>query len=145
MATPRTDWLLLALDAAGSKGLTPVQLQKTLFLLGKKMPDQVGTEFYDFKPYHYGPFDRAVYTDAEKLAATGRIEIEQREGENFNRYIITRDGEVDVSRLAYEAKDVFEYLKDKLLPWIRSQTFQSLVSAIYAEYPEMRKHSVFQG
>lgn len=142
----RIDWLLLALNAAGSKGLSPVQLQKTLFLLGQKMADKVGAGFYDFQPYHYGPFDRDVYTDAEKLAASGRIEIEQREGESFNRYIITREGEVDVSRLAhYEAEEVSEYLREKLIPWVRSQSFQSLVSAIYAEYPEMRKHSVFQG
>ena len=127
-------------------GLSPVQLQKTLFLLGKKMPKAVGESFYSFQPYNYGPFDRTIYTDAQRLADKGQIQIERRANESFDRYVITRDGEVDISRLAhYEAKDVSVYLREKLVPWIQAQTFESLVSAIYAEYPDMREHSVFQG
>jgi len=30
------------------------------------MPDQVDADFYNFKPYHYGPFDKTVYDDAEE-------------------------------------------------------------------------------
>lgn len=140
----RKDWTLLAITAAKMKGLSPVQLQKTLFLLGREMGPAVGSNFYDFKPYHYGPFDRSVYTDAEQLAKAGEVEITQRPGENWNSYVATRDGEVRASWLAREAPAAAEYL-DELVNWVQHQSFQSLVTAIYAEYPEMRANSVFQG
>jgi hypothetical protein len=141
----RSDWLLLALDAAGSKGLSPVQLQKALFLLGKELPDVVAaTGWYDFEPYNYGPFDSAVYSDAKNLANSREAEIVQREGETWNRYLITRDGEVRASYVAREHPKVADYLR-RLVAWVQAQTFQSLVSAVYAKYPDMRANSVFQG
>ena len=39
---------------------------KKPFLVGELMPDQVGADFYQFYGYHYGPFDKTVYDDAEK-------------------------------------------------------------------------------
>jgi hypothetical protein len=140
----RQDWTLLAICAADARGLSPVQLQKTLFLLGKAMPQVVGGGFYKFAPYHYGPFDRAVYTDAEQLAHSGEVEITQREGENWNRYIPTRDGEIRASFLQREAPEAAKYLNE-LVGWVQQQSFQSLVAAIYEKYPEMRTNSVFQG
>lgn len=140
----RKDWTLLAVEAAGVQGLSPVQLQKTLFLLGKEMPEAVGNAFYQFQPYHYGPFDHGVYADAEQLAKAGEVEITHRKGENWNRYVITRDGTVRASFVKREAPAAFEYVC-RLVEWVHGQTFQSLVTAIYAKYPEMRKNSVFQG
>lgn len=141
----RKDWTLLAIATAKTKGLSPVQLQKTLFLLGKEMSDAVArTGFYDFEPYHYGPFDRAVYTDAVQLAKGGEVEITQRAGENWNSYVATRDGEIRASWLAREVPAAVAYL-DRLVEWVQSQSFQGLVTAIYAKYPEMRANSVFQG
>jgi hypothetical protein len=140
----RSDWTLLAIDAAGREGLSPVQLQKTLFLLGKRLPSAVGSDWYDFQPYHYGPFDRKVYTDAERLAAKDEVEVIQRQGESWNRYALTRDGEIRTSYLCRENPDAVEYLK-RLVEWVQQQTFQTLVTTIYAEYPEMRANSVFQG
>ena len=70
MAVTRSDWTLLAICAGGFRGLSPVQLQKTLFLLGKQLPEAVTADFYDFQAYHYGPFDRTVYVDAERLSNT---------------------------------------------------------------------------
>jgi len=140
----RKDWTLLAICAAGHKGLSPVQLQKTLFLLGKEIPEAVNGDFYDFQPYNYGPFDRRAYIDAEALADEGRVEISQNAGENWNRFTATRDGEIKASYLQREVPEATEYLS-RLVPWVQQQTFQQLVKAIYAKYPEMRANSVFQG
>lgn len=140
----RKDFTLLAVDAAKSKGLTPVQLQKTLFLLRMKMPQAVPDNFYDFKPYNYGPFDRMVYSDAESLVKEGQVEIRQWPGENWNRYLVTREGEIRASYAAHERAEVADYIA-RLVEWVQKQTFESLVTAIYAQYPEMRANSVFQG
>ena len=40
---------LLALGAAQGKALTPVQLQKTLFLLGESFPDKMENCYRDSK------------------------------------------------------------------------------------------------
>ena len=53
------DFLLLVVASGKDKALTPVQLQKSLFLLGKTDLAEAVDSPYDFEPYHYGPFDAA--------------------------------------------------------------------------------------
>ena len=141
----RKDWALLAICAANGRGLSPVQLQKTLFLLGREMPHAVGSTFYKFRPYHYGPFDRAVYVDADELANTGDVAITQRHGETWNRYLATAEGCERASILRSTAPPGTVSYLDRLIEWALRQSFQSLVRAIYEKYPEMRANSVFQG
>lgn len=45
----RRDWTLLALAAAEGGAVTPAQLQKSLFLLGRSMASDVGYHYYTFK------------------------------------------------------------------------------------------------
>ncbi|MEO6022952.1 MAG: hypothetical protein ABIP64_07525, partial [Burkholderiales bacterium] len=61
------DWTLLVLAKAGE--LQPVQLQKSLFLLGRNLNEhQLATgNFYNFEAYDYGPFSSGIYADAEML------------------------------------------------------------------------------
>ena len=47
----RQDWLLLVLAAAGGKPLSPLQLQKSLFLVGHDLAKLVGAGFYTFRPF----------------------------------------------------------------------------------------------
>jgi uncharacterized protein YwgA len=76
--TPK-DWTLLVIAAADPKPLQPVQLQKSLFLLGRNLsPEQLQVkEFYDFQPYDYGPFCSDIYSNAEKLSDEGLIRIDR--------------------------------------------------------------------
>ena len=141
----RKDWTLIAICAAKEKGLSPVQLQKSLFLLGREMKKQVGANFYKFAPYHYGPFDRTVYDDASSLAEEGFVMITRRPGENWNRYIITTAGCDRAAVLRGAApQDAVEYL-ERVVSWALRQTFQGLVREIYERYPDMKVNSVFHG
>ncbi len=140
----RQDWLLLALSAAQGNPLSPVQLQKALFLLGEKHPSSVGRGYYHFIPYNYGPFDRLVYIDAERLRDAGLVSIEQRPGQQWNEYALTPHGMATATQLRQTApSQAVDYL-DELVPWTCSQSFESLVRAVYAEYPNMRQNSVFR-
>ena len=140
----RADWTLLAIDAAGARGLDPVQLQKCLFLLGRNCPQIPADNYYNFEPYNYGPFDIAVYQDAEGLARQGFISIQRPAWRKWGEYFITppgaqrcqalRDAEVDPS--------VWQYLK-RLVEWAQSLSFDGLITAIYQHYPEFRANSVF--
>src|SRR5256885_12661208 len=89
VAMRRSRWVLLALLAAEGHSLNPVQLQKSLFLLGKRRPREVGKGFYHFRAYDYGPFDLAVYTDADELAEQGLVTIDRSMGQSLRRFALT--------------------------------------------------------
>ncbi len=140
----REDWTMLAIAAAEGEPLGPVQLQKSLFLLGQA--DSVGSEdesFYRFSKYHYGPFSREIYYDADAL-------------ERQRMVIITRDGPVRQYRAsaaglerARQLEDIvpasaIEYL-GRVVRWACTLTFRQLVRSIYAQFPEYEENSVFAG
>jgi len=144
MTASREDWLLVALAAAEGAPLTPVQLQKSLFLLGQELPDAVGEDFYAFRPYNYGPFSSAVYADADRLADEGLVRIDRMEpGRNWAVYSATPEGVERALALSNGLPgQAVEYLRSAV-GWTRKLTFSQLVSAIYARYPEQRANSVF--
>jgi len=138
----RRDWTLLVLAAAKGAPLTPVQLQKALFLVGKNISKRRLGSFYKFRPYDYGPFDSAVYTDAESLQRDGLVEI-SRMG-SVREYAATSPGLGAASDLRADMLAEDEAYIDRLVDWVRPLSFSQLVQAIYREYPEMRANSVFR-
>lgn len=140
----RKDWLLLVIAAAKGDRLSPVQLQKTVFLLGKKYPEAVGEDFYEFIPYAYGPFCVDVYRDAEDLDQLGLVAVQPSQYGHWREYRITPVGMNRAEELGHTNHKVVEYLEKKV-KWAKSQNFQTLVRKIYDKYPEYRVNSVFQG
>jgi hypothetical protein len=88
----RAKWTLLAIAAAGPEGLTPVQLQKTLFVLGELFPEEVGDSYYEFVKHYYGPFCQGIYFTAEEYADQGLVSISPRPGSRNRIYKITAEG-----------------------------------------------------
>ncbi len=139
----RRDWNLMVLAAADGDPLSPVQLQKSLFLLGKNLPNSIiGDEFYDFQPYNYGPFDASVYFDASWLTERG-FATRSESNAKWSAYAASREGLDRARQLeASLSKDVAAYVRETVA-WVRSQSFPSLVRTIYRLYPEMKINSVF--
>lgn len=145
MSLNRKHWTLLALASAEGRPLSPVQLQKSLFLLGREMAGDVGPDYYQFEPYNYGPFDLEVYRDAERLAREGLVAIDTNSYLRYNEYRATPRGlEVAVELIAQAPTRAADYLR-RVVEWARGLGFAELVSAIYSQYPEMRVNSVFRG
>jgi len=142
----RRDWNLLVLSAAGGTSLSPVQLQKSLFLLERNLPVEVrGEDFYHFEPYNYGPFDSNVYSDASILTFQGLAQSSQSCQGNWTEYAATAEGMDRANVLkASLPRGVADYV-GKIVQWVRGQSFTSLVRAIYERYPEMKEKSVFRG
>lgn len=142
----RDRWTLLALAKAHDRGLSPVQLQKSLFLLGQNLNgDTIGSDFYQFEPYNYGPFDVAVYQDAERLADKGYVAITRTPERRWPLYQITASGAAAAQQAqSYLTPAAIRYL-ESVVAWTQRLSFRQLVMAIYARYPEMRERSVFQG
>lgn len=141
----REDWTLLAISAAKGGGLSPVQLQKVLFLIGSKLrQDELGDTFYRFVAYNYGPFDIAVYKDAERLADEGLVAIIRAPEHRWALYCATSDGAAVAVRLRADAPERAVAYLDRVVAWVQSLSFRDLIRAIYAAFPEYRKNSVFQ-
>lgn len=139
----KIDLALAALYPAEMDSYTPVQIQKLLFLIQKKMPTLVRDGF-DFKPYDYGPFDQNVYAVLEELAEKGLVDIRERGLSSWRTYTLTKEG-LDKAKVIYEHLDNDSRDKiTKLSVFVRQLSFSQLVSAIYNAYPEMKQNSVFK-
>lgn len=130
----------MALAAAEGRPLSPVQLQKVLFLLGEK--GKIGRDYYTFRPYNFGPFSAEIYQDAESLESEGLVRIDRKEpGRPWALYAATADGIAAADRIKVDAR-TRDYVQ-RLVDWARSLSFQELVSAVYREFPKQRVNSIF--
>lgn len=135
--------LILAALAAGGQGATfePVQVQKLFFLIDREIPAAVDGPHFDFRPYDYGPFDSAVYTELERLAKDELVMITMG---YYRSYALTdsgyQRGAEELNALPEKARAFIEHAAK----WVRALSFNQLVSAIYKKYPDMKAASVFR-
>ena len=140
----RQDWLLLVLAAAGRKPMSPLQLQKSLFLVGYDLAKLVGADFYTFRPFDYGPFDATVYQDAEAQAAQGLVTIRSHPVTK-RVFSLTMTGITRARALEPELHaDAARHCR-YIVQWVQSQTFQELTQAIYEQFPAYAEQSVLPG
>ncbi len=138
----RMDWLLITIGASGARGLTPVRLQKSLFLVAQTLSRKERSRFYQFIPYNYGPFCVDIYRDADSLAQSGLVEI-RRASRRWPDYYLTPQGQRRADELrARSPQKRLEYI-DRVVEAVLSLSFPELVKAIYEAYPQFKKNSVF--
>jgi hypothetical protein len=140
----RRKWVLLALSLAEGQPLSPVQLQKTIFLFGELLPKgAVPNDFYEFVPDNYGPFCGEVYDDARWLAREGLASVGKFPGADYQQYAATERGIVEGRKFSRTLPNPVREYSKKLAAWVREQSFKSLVSAIYQQFPKYKVNSVF--
>src|SRR5262249_34570030 len=103
----------------------------------------VGGPYFNFRPYHYGPFDSAVYVILDALRREGLLEII---GANTSSraYALTGGGQKEAERLLNLQEPKARNFIVHSSEFVRSLNFSALVSAIYKAFPDMRANSVFQ-
>lgn len=140
------DWTLLVIAATEPKPLQPVHLQKTLFLLERRLtPKKLQVKrFYHFEPYDYGPFCSQIYSDAEALADEGLVRIDQPVFQSYRLYSVTAVGKAKAQTLRDQLNPGVKDFLDRLVAWASPLSFKQLVSVIYREFPDMKVKSVFQ-
>lgn len=138
----RRDVILAGLAPAKGAAHTPVQVQKLFFLIDRSVAHLIGGPFFDFVPFDYGPFDRAVYDELEGLARDHLVDISL--NNNWRTYRLTSKGqERGDQQLAGLNPGAKSYI-ERASQFVRALSFSELVSAIYKAYPEMRANSVFR-
>ena len=141
----RQDWLLLALSKSPGGTMSPVQIQKALFLFGQEVGGLIGTEFYSFEPYDYGPFDAAIYADLRRLTNEGRVRGEWSPGRSWKNYMLTGAGRKAVLTFETEADARLADFLRRIVEWVTGRSFSDLLRGVYAAHPEFAVNSVFRG
>ena len=87
----REEIVAAAFAAAGpGASFDLIRVQKLLFLIDRVVSERIGGPFFHFQPYHYGPFDRAIYDVIEEMAAGGDVQINTSGA--YPRYSLTQVG-----------------------------------------------------
>jgi uncharacterized protein YwgA len=140
----KKDFLLLVVAAGEGKSLTPVQLQKTLFLIERAKLPETPKPFYEFEPYHYGPFDKDIYSDAVFLDKEGFVAHLPSDTGTWLDTVITLDGSIKAASLKKGLSPSSAEFIAAVVRWAQPLSFSDLVGTIYKLFPEYRQNSVFQ-
>lgn len=116
-----------------------VRIQKLLFLVDREIPHLVGGPHFRFKPYHYGPFDKAVYNELTGLVQDQHVVVDH--SGPYPLYSLTESGNTEgESILARAGEQVVSYLRCTA-NWVLLTSFRRLVAAIYEKHPDMATRS----
>jgi uncharacterized protein YwgA len=137
--------ILIAMAPAHGGSHTPVQMQKLIFLLDRKLASELGGPHFNFKPYDYGPFDRSVYDALTELQQEGLVDPIATTSLRWNKFRTTQQGQDAGEQLLNSMKPSVSAAIIRLSEFVRRLSFADLVSAIYKAYPEMKVNSVFRG
>ena len=140
-----TDIILAALAVSKGAVHSPVQIQKLIFLLDRKLANELSGPHFNFIAHHYGPFDRRIYDLLEELAKQGMVEILRNPALRWRNYRSTPEGQEAGGRILNQLDPHVRGYIMELSSFVRKLSFAELVSSIYAAYPDMKVNSVFQG
>ncbi len=138
----KSEVVLAALAPAQGKQYSPVQVQKLLFLLDREASHLVDGPHFNFEPYNYGPFDKAVYQVLDELDEDELVTI--RSGGWQRTYALTPTGQNEGDRLLGELSDSTKDYIRRVSAFVLKLNFLQLVSAIYKAYPDMQKNSILR-
>ncbi len=139
----RAERVLIGLAPAKGQPFIPVQVQKLFFVLDARgQGDFLGEEIFRFQPYDFGPFDKDVYRELEKLAQKGLVEINY-DSAGLRNFRLALEGQKKADTLFHSMDEHSRKYVESVSHWTRKQSFHSLLSAIYSEFPDMAVNSVF--
>ncbi len=124
--------------------MSPVQLQKAVFLVDAAELEGLPRHLYDFEPDYYGPLDTRIYKDADELHEEGLLlRARSREGD-WVETIITPLGWEKAEKLREELPTETRRRLDEIAQEVQSMTLQGLLRFIYEKYPKYRQDGIFQ-
>jgi hypothetical protein len=141
----KIDMILAALAAGDGATYSPVQIQKLLFLVDKKIPWAFDGPHFNFVPYEYGPFDVCIYSNLAALSIGGFVEIVREPELRWHRYRLTPKGLIKGHEILGKLEEPARKFIYELNKFVLGLSFGELIASIYKAYPDMRVNSVFQG
>lgn len=121
----REDWTLLSM-ATAKRSLLPIQLQKSLYLLGQRFPKLTAGAFYTFRAISTGHSSEEVSRDANLLAMTGLVSIDVIDP-GGRAYRVTPKGLEHARELETRADpDAMQFLR-RTVAWVRTRSVDQLL------------------
>ena len=115
-----------------------IRVQMGMFLFRMRNENILQDEFYEFKPYLYGPSSIEIYTDLSTMAAEKLVKhidcVQQ------HRYtILEPKGTTLFKTLVNSAEPMDAVLIENLLAikkWLKNLNFVEMLNYVYTNYPE---------
>ena len=113
---------------SGKGGLSPVQLQRSLFLVAQKREEQVGAGFYEFEEANgSAPTSPSLYEDIDALVAAAHIEKEWMPDLSASMFRLSDTGWAWSENLRRRVKkDALSRLEDAVA-WVKEQSYLELI------------------
>lgn len=136
----KKDIILYVLSIAHNNILSPVQIQKLLFLIDEEISYKIdkGCKIFNFIAYDYGPFDKTVYDELQQLEQQGLVETLY--SASGRKYQLKKTlEETDFNSLSEEVKSEIKSQCD----FVQNCSFKELLVNIYRKYPKMAINTAF--
>jgi hypothetical protein len=123
--------------------MTPVQVQKAMFLLAQEAKSQLPQRFYKFAKYNYGPFCQQLYNDLALLAGQDLVVVDRPFGSGVRVYRVTEAGASKGRAVSGQWTEPLRRYVQAVSQWVTSLSFPDLVRSIYHAYPQYKENSIF--
>jgi len=124
----RQKCILYMMEQAG-RPVNHLELVKWAFLLAEEMPSKGGASFYDFIPYHYGPFSFTLFREMDNLARNGYLRAVP--GRSHEAWELIPEIPKDTGNLS---KDVLSDAA-RVVERFQSMPSDELLNYVYNEFP----------
>jgi hypothetical protein len=140
----KEELLLAALASAKGSSFSPVQIQKLMFLIDRRIGRDIGGPFFDFIPYKFGPFDKGIYDSLDSLVKEKLIAEVLTKSSKWKLFKPTASGQTKGEKFlaTFSRKPKLEVCD--LSKYVLKMSFHDLVAAIYRDYPDMQVRSIFK-
>ena len=118
---------LLYMVERADRPVSHLELTKWAFLVAREMPTGGGSSFYDFVPYHYGPFSFTLFREVAGLVRDGYL----REDDDKETWQRVEDVNGSTGDLSAPVQSDAARVVDRF----RSKTVDDLVDYVYGEFP----------
>ena len=105
----------------------------------------MGGSRFQFEPCGYGPFDKSVYEDLDLLVMKDKVILSGTPAGPHRTYSASYEGQIEGQELLKKLDSKVQSYAEKISEFVRSCSFEQLVSAVYKKYPDMKVNSVFSG
>ena len=136
----RSQWALLIVAAADGEFLTPMQLQKSVFLISRRLSVEKESLDYVFEGDDYGPVSLDLYRDMGLLRDQGLVFVTQK---YFREYAATVKGYRFATELCEQLEERDISYIERVVVWVRSQSCAQLIASICKAFPEYAAACMF--
>lgn len=140
MAITKNDWILLALRQTP---LDRIHIMKTLFLIWHRSGRKI-TDYFDFKPYLYGPCSFEVYSVIASLQSDGYIVQPPHPTPQWVNYYLTERGKMEAEEAKKRVSSNALNLIKEVVEEVSQLGIYELLQKVYAEAPDFAVNSMLR-